>query len=82
MIEMIHLPPELRPTTGRGAEGAQPMSLDAIEKMAISEALRRNGGSRKRTAGELGIDVSTLFRKIRQLAIELPEKDGRGRRRQ
>ncbi len=81
MIEMIHLPPELRPTTGRGSEGARPMRLDAIEQMVISEALRRNGGSRKRTAGELGIDVSTLFRKIRQLGIELPEKDGRGRRR-
>lgn len=82
MIEMIHLPPELRPTSGRGSEGAQPMRLDAIEKMVISEALSRNGGNRKRTAGELGIDVSTLFRKVRQLGIELPEKDGRGLRRQ
>ncbi len=82
MIEMIHLPPELRPSTGRGSEGSQPMRLDAVEKMVISEALRRNGGSRKRTSGELGIDVSTLFRKIRQLGIELPEKDGRGLRRQ
>jgi len=82
IIEMIHLPPELRPTTGRNSDVARPMRLDAIEKMVISEALHRNGGSRKRTAVELGIDVSTLFRKIRQLGIELPEKDGRGRRRQ
>ncbi len=82
IIEMIHLPPELRPTTGRNSDVARPMRLDAIEKMVISEALHRNGGSRKRTAVELGIDVSTLFRKIRQLGIEPPQKDGRGRRRQ
>jgi len=80
MIEMMHLPPELRPTTGRSSGGARPMRLDAIEKLFISEALHRNGGNRKRTAGELGIDVSTLFRKIKQLGIEPPEKDGRGRR--
>jgi DNA-binding NtrC family response regulator len=58
------------------------MRLDAVEKLLIAEALRRNGGNRKRTAGELGIDVSTLFRKVRQLGIEAPQKDGRGRRNQ
>jgi DNA-binding NtrC family response regulator len=81
MIELNHLPPELRPTSGRGGEGRQPMSLDVIEKLFITEALQRNGGNRKRTAEELGIDVSTLFRKIKTLSIDLPDKDGRSRRR-
>jgi PAS domain S-box-containing protein len=80
IIEMCHLPPELRPTSGRSPDGAHPISLDAIEKLFITEALHRNGGNRKTTAKELGIDVSTLFRKIKHHAIELPEKDGRGRR--
>jgi len=81
MIEMCHLPPELRPTSGRSLAGLHPMSLDAIEKLCITEALHRNGGNRKTTARELGIDVATLFRKIKRHALELPEKDGRGRRR-
>jgi PAS domain S-box-containing protein len=80
MIELSHLPPELRPTSGLGIEGRQPMSLDEIEKLFISEALQRNGGNRKRTAKELGINVSTLFRKSKQLSIDLPEKDGRSQR--
>lgn len=80
MIEVCHLPPELRPADGTISEGVLPMRLDSAEKLLIAEALRRNGGNRKRTAGELGIDVSTLFRKIKLLGIEAPQKDGRGRR--
>lgn len=80
IIEVCHLPPELRPADAKNSEGVLPMRLDAVEKLLIAEALRRNGGNRKRTAGELGIDVSTLFRKIKQLGIEAPQKDGRGRR--
>ncbi|HOP39773.1 MAG TPA: sigma 54-interacting transcriptional regulator [Geobacteraceae bacterium] len=80
MIEMCHLPPELRPTSEQGYEGTNPMRLDAIEKLFITEALHRNGGNRKNTARELGIDVSTLYRKIKYLHIEAPEQDGRGHR--
>jgi PAS domain S-box-containing protein len=81
MIELNHLPPELRPTSGRGAPPGQPMSLQAIEKLFITETLQRRGGSRKLAAGDLGIDVSTLYRKIKALGIETPDTDGRGRRR-
>lgn len=81
IIELCHLPPELRPASGRGGKGSQPMNLAALEKMFITEALQRHGGNRRRTARELGIDVSTLFRKIKRLSIDLPEKDGRSRRR-
>jgi PAS domain S-box-containing protein len=80
IIELSHLPPELRPTSGRGDIGGRPMSLEAIEKLFITEALRRHAGNRRRTARELGIDVSTLFRKIKLFAIDLPEKDGRSPR--
>jgi len=36
--------------------------------------------NRKRAARDLGIDGSTRYRKIRDLKIETPETDGRGRR--
>ena len=81
MIELNHLPREFRPTAGRGSRDGQPMSLEAIEKLFITETLQRRNGNRKRAAGDLGIDVSTLYRKIRTLDIETPEVDGRKRRR-
>ena len=80
MIEMNHLPPELRPTASPGAPSGQPMSLNAIEKLFITETLQRRHGNRKLAAGDLGINVSTLYRKIQAFGIETPEVDGRGRR--
>jgi len=80
MIELNHLPPELRPTAGHGAPAGQPMSLEAIEKLFITETLQRRNGNRKLAARDLGINVSTLYRKIRILGIETPNVDGRGRR--
>jgi DNA-binding NtrC family response regulator len=82
IIELNHLPPELRPTTGRRVSDGRPLSLDAVEKLFISEALQRRNGNRKRAARDLGISVSTLYRKIKIHGIDAPEKDGRGRRRQ
>ena len=79
MIELNHLPPELRPSAGRH-EGDRPMSLEAMEKFLIAETLHRRRGSRKQAAADLGIDVSTLYRKIKHLGIDIPEVDGRSRR--
>jgi len=81
MIELNHLPRELRPTSGRGAQDGQPMSLEAIEKLFITETLQRRNGNRKLAAQDLGINVSTLYRKIKTLGIETPDVDGRRRRR-
>jgi PAS domain S-box-containing protein len=82
VIELNHLPPELtkgvRPSA---AAKGPPMTLRAMETMHIADALRRSGGNRRAAAAELGIHPSTLFRKIRDLGIETPETDGRGRRR-
>ena len=80
MIELNHLPPELRPTSDRGISDGQPMSLDAIEKLFITETLQRRKGNRKLAAGDLGINASTLYRKIKTLGIDVPETDGRARR--
>jgi len=81
MIELNHLPPELRPRSNAGRDQSQPMSLQAMERFLISETLQRRGGNRKQTARDLGIDASTLYRKLKALGIETPESDGRGHRR-
>jgi len=82
MIELGHLPPELRPAVARSADGSRPMSLEAIEKLFIAETLRRRRGNRRLAANDLGIHVSTLYRKIKALGIETPKTDGRGQRRE
>lgn len=80
VIELNHLPPELRPATMAGRDESHSMSLQAMERFLISETLQRRKGNRKAAARDLGINVSTLYRKIKQLGIESPEVDGRGRR--
>ena len=80
IIELHHLPPELRPASGAASESQGLMNLKSIEKHFITETLRYYNGNRRRAAHSLGIDVSTLYRKIKSLNIDPPETDGRGRR--
>ncbi len=80
LIDVGHLPPELRPAAGAVRSATGPMTLKAMERLMVAEALRRHGGRRKEAASELGIDASTLYRKILALGIETPETDGRGGR--
>ena len=80
IIDIAHLPRELRP----GGPGSTPISqtsgLRALEQDVIAQTLKRCQGNRRRTAAELGIDPSTLYRKLKALNIAVPEKDGRSRR--
>jgi PAS domain S-box-containing protein len=80
MIEPANLPDEITLHRNRSD---QPTSLqDArcqVESQAIRTALERNGFNRLAAAQELGMHKTTLFRKIRQLGITLPEKDGRSK---
>ncbi|MEJ2187850.1 MAG: sigma 54-interacting transcriptional regulator [Acidobacteriota bacterium] len=80
LIEIEHLPPELRQTRDTPPAGdREGMTLRSLEALHITDALRRNGGNRSAAAEELGIHPSTLFRKIKSLGIEAPERDGRHR---
>ncbi len=79
LIELSHLPPELRPTVAASRDESRPMTLAAMEQFLITETLRRHKGNRKDTARDLGIDISTLYRKIKALGISSPEFDGRSR---
>ena len=56
------------------------MNLKVIERSIIQEALAKHQGNRARAATELGIDLSTLYRKIKRLGIDPPASDGRGKR--
>jgi transcriptional regulator with PAS, ATPase and Fis domain len=80
-IEIPHLPDEL---TLHGSRSAGPVSLqDArsqMEAQAIQTSLEQNGFNRLATAKALGMHKTTLFRKIRQLGLALPEQDGRSNR--
>lgn len=79
MIKPEHLPDNLQTET-QVVETAMAGSMYDIEAGFILSALKRNEWNRSATADELGMHKTTLYRKIRHLQIELPEKDGRSSR--
>ncbi len=83
-IERTHLPPELtgQPATALPSSAADTMAaqIHATEAHAIRTALERCGFNRLAAARALGLHKSTLFRKIKALGIQVPDQDGRTRR--
>jgi len=77
LIQLQHLPQELYGTFDSDSHAGGGLTLKALEEMYISEALRRHHGNRAAAARDLGINPSTLFRKIKSLNIEVPTSDGR-----
>jgi len=78
LIQLEHLPPHLRRRArGTPIPDLSGMTLMAMERVLITDALRRHAGNRKAAAKQLGINPSTLFRKAKSLGIALPEVDGR-----
>jgi PAS domain S-box-containing protein len=75
LIELHHLPAELRPSETSGFSRSNPMSLQSMEKLLISETLRRHKGSRSKAAKQLGINPSTLYRKLKALKIDFQKGD-------
>jgi PAS domain S-box-containing protein len=75
LIELAHLPPQFR-NEGMSARSGLPsgLTLAAMEKLLLRDALRRNKGNRAAAARELGIDTSTLFRKIKALGLNSPRR--------
>ena len=70
VIESKHLPPHLRGgVVGEALRLGKAMTLRATEKLLIADALRRNGQNRNKAAKELGINPSTLFRKLKILKL-------------
>jgi PAS domain S-box-containing protein len=80
LIEMHHLPSELCAASALiKGEFRETKSLRSMEKVMILDALYRHKGNRKQAAKDLGIDYSTLYRKITKLNIETPSTNGRSR---
>lgn len=78
VIEVNHLPPRLRGDETPGKSGLPSgLTLAEMEKLLIRDALRRNAGNRAAAARELGVDASTLFRKVKSLRLQSPERERR-----
>jgi len=76
-----HLPERLNPgarpggeTAGKARPPGPPRGTELVEmeRRLIRETLERNGFHRKRTAHELGISKTTLWRKIKKYGIQVP----------
>ncbi len=68
LVEKQHLPPHLRDVEGSQRSGLPSgLTLAAMEKIMIHDALHRHVGNRAAASRELGIDTSTLFRKLKTL---------------
>jgi transcriptional regulator with PAS, ATPase and Fis domain len=75
VIEVDHLPMDFvkrsrAPLPVEAKRGGR--ALERSEVATIRSALERNRGHRGRTAAELGIDPSTLWRKMKRYGIEYP----------
>lgn len=73
MIDMAHLPPQLRGDEEVVSPNIAGMTLEAIERFVIANAIQRHNGNRTAAARQLGINPSTLFRKLKSLGIEPPK---------
>ncbi len=71
VIEKKDLPDTLRGPEAKGQrDDTRLRTLKQMETMMIEQALRRYDGNRAAAARELGINPSTLFRKLKALGID------------
>ena len=83
LIRRVHLPETLQQKMGQRKiltseeiTESEP-SLEALEKDIIYRTLREHNWSRKLTAAQMGIHPTTLWRKMKRLNLEIPDHDGR-----
>lgn len=69
LIDVEDLPETLRPRAASVVASPDIRSLPDVERETILAALQRHGGNRAKTAKQLRIGQSTLFRKLKQYAI-------------
>ena len=74
MIKPEHLPVELQVPGAAAPTMAVAKSFSDVEAQFIWEALVRNDFSRAATAREMGVHKTTLWRKMKKLGIEVPQK--------
>lgn len=69
VIQLRHLPGDIV-SRATPDNDTKPLSLRDIEKRAIREALAAHNNNRIRAAGQLGIDPSTLHRKLKRYHLK------------
>ena len=71
VIQLEHLPREVIETVRKPVQipTEKELSLEALEIKAIKTALQKHRGHRGRAAQELGIDKSTLWRKMKRYGL-------------
>ncbi len=89
LVQVADLPPYLwqdaGPRSSAAARDSRPpavgrrRTLREIETVLIEDALRQHHGNRTAAARALGIDPSTLFRRIKAAGIDVPPPRGRKR---
>ncbi len=73
VISIRDLPDHLRPRENRSAP--ESVTLKDLESQLIISTLRKHGWNRSRSAEELGMHKTTLWRKMKKLGIDLtPDK--------
>ena len=70
VVQPDQLPRHLR-TAAETDQAPETLTLRGIENRAIRQALRDHGGNRTAAAKHLGIDTSTLYRKMHRYGIAL-----------
>ena len=81
IIEFEHLPQELQSVTLQPIpepvelHDLHPVQRHVSEEIAIREALKRRKGNRTQASRDLGIDRTTLWRKMRLYGIQIPKND-------
>ncbi len=72
LILCEHLPGSLTRRLEPPAAAFVGMTLAQIEAAAILDALRRHGGNRSAAARELGVDKTTIWRKMKKIGLKEP----------
>lgn len=72
IIEVRHLPALMRGgLKAESGDSGEPATIRQMEIVLIKQALRRNKGNKTVSARQLGIDKSTLFRKIKAFNVNI-----------
>ncbi len=70
IIQQEHLPARIKKAVEDNHKSISPNeNIDQAEKQIITNTLKKNSGSRKQTAEDLGIDPSTLWRKMKKFGM-------------
>ncbi|HEX6278988.1 MAG TPA: helix-turn-helix domain-containing protein, partial [Pyrinomonadaceae bacterium] len=65
-IDLESLPSKIRNAAGLPAVSSDGSTLEAVERRHILETLSSNDGDKVSAARQLGIDLSTLYRKLKR----------------